>query len=684
MPQTHLTYELQLSQSTSNGVSTSLTYVNTGQESTVQVVVSNRGADVTIESLTFDFGAFGQDGTDLVAAASDITPIAPSGWQCVTGTSFTIVPTSGSAVIGTSSITFTFGIAVNAATGACSLAITEVSSAGTAHVYPMPITKMPAAFMLASFSAAPTVVNPASPMLVEPGGTVTLSWDCAPGQEYTIGFPGGGSQTVTGLSGGTASLVTPAVLGTSPTVAYTVCASAQSVSGQALSVELSSTLNVDVAQIISFAQPGAFYASPVTLNWQTSNADYCVLYGNGVIVDPHAPTNPGVSGYQTTPVVQSTQYVLEAYRHQTPVSSPIVTVTLYDWAQTNAVSVANADAMMALAVSRSGSVLYYAGNYSVTAYDTASLAILGTGVINPPPSGPPGPIANGVSNSGLVLSPNGMTLYAGIVGAQVLVFQTSNLAAAPVTIPVTGGPLAMSPNGATLYVATSEWGSVAGGTVYAVSTATHAVIKQVSLTAPGHGSQPYGSMYDIGDAVDMKLSPDGATLYVLISGADQGNCPLYTIDTATFVATQVASAVGMPMALTFDGATLYCGANVGEGGTTTTVKAITIPGFSSTNVVTPVPLQPLNSTYSQANINGIGTDHSGGLFVSVCLSSDYVAGQPYGTTLFLVDPVTGTSSQMTNVAYDAPPAFAVNDADDAAYFTNGEQIVVLSSNGGGA
>ncbi len=686
MPQPLLRYQMQLSQSSSNGVTTSLTYVYAGQVATVSVVVANAGADVTIESLTFDFGVFGQNATDLAASAGDIVPIPPSGWSLTSDTTFTITPPGGSIVVGTLPLTFVFEVTVNAVAGACSLAITEVSTVGSAKVYPIAITKMPAAFMLANLCAEPTVVNPASPMLVEPNGTVTLTWSGSADQVYTIGLPGGATSTCTAPSAGTISWVTPAVLGTDATVTYTVSASTQ-VAGQALTAELSTTLNVDVAQIISFTQPGAFYASPVTLNWQTSNADRCVLFANGVTVDENAPTNPGAAGYLAYPAAQSTQYVLHAYRGTTYVSSAIVFVNLYDWALTKTLSLGDLamDRMMSLAISRNGTALYYGGPSSVVAYNATSLAVLGTGVITVPTEPGAYPVPLAVANSGLVLSRDGATLYAGIVHGQVLAFKTANLAAAPVTIPVTGGPLAMSADGSTLFVATSQWGVLSGGVVNAVSTTTHSVIKSVTLPVPAGAQQAdwQPGVSHIGDAVDMKLSPDGATLYVLMSAKNQGDSPLYAVDTTTFAATQVATAACVPMSLSFDGGTLYCGANAGQGQLTPIVKALAIPGFAATTVATLIDVPPSHAQGTGATITGMGTDQGGGLFVAANFAGIKISGQKYGVALFLVDPPTGTSTLLTTVA--ATPlvsAIVVNAADDAAYFTNGAEIVVLSSNGG--
>ncbi len=654
-----LQYALQLSQVQANNVATNLTYVNTGQAATLTILVSNKGADATITSIDFGLGPFGQDGTDLAASPNDVKAVLPDGWKIVPGTSFTVEPTAGSAVIGTTSVTFVFQVNVNAAPGTSSLTITEVSTAGTAHVYPIPITKMPSSFTLANLSATPT--------LVEPNASVTLSWDCSESQLYTIGYPGGTS-TYTSPAGGGASWVAPPVVSTYPNITYTVSASTQ-VSGQTLSAELSTTVNVDVADIISFPQPSAFYSSPVTLHWQTTNTDYVVVYANGIVVDPNAPANPGPSGYQTSPGGHSTAYQIRAYRNGVPSSPSTIYVTLYQWSYERTFGWGDVSAAMALALNADGSVLYFGGNWGVTAIDTNAFTVIEQGVIN---AATTGPMPWGVSNSGLALSRDGTTLYAGVIGGQVLAFQTANLAAPPTTIAVNGGPLALSPDGSTLYVGVNQWGTTSNGTVYAVSTATNAVTQQVNL--PGSWA-----------TTDLKLSSDGATLYVMGWGSDQANSPLFSINTSTFVATQVTTAVTVPIALTRDDATLYCGLTANWGTITTNIQALAIPGFTQRNTVTPLATPGPNPNDTYATIIGMATDPSGGLFVSIMCFGVLIGGQNIPSVLYFVNPSTMAVTQLSTLGIRPNAnAIVVDNAGNRAYYANGIEIVVFTSSGGGA
>ncbi len=640
-----LNYALQLSQ----GTQTSLTYLNVGQSATLTVVVSNAGAPVDVTNLVFDLSPFGNAASDLAGSADDITPLAPSGWKVDPATSFGFTPVSGSISIGTSPVTFTLQVNVNAVAGIARVAITEVSSAGTAHPAPIPITKMPPSFVLANLSA--------SPELVEPGGTVTLSWSATPGQLYTVGFPGG-TDTVTPPSGGTASWISPPVQTAYASVTYTVSASTQ-VSGQTLSAEVSTTVQVDVPQVVSFDQPPACYSTPATLHWQTVNADYCVLYANGSVVDQHAPANPGENGYPVYPKAHVTAYQLHAFHKKYSVSSQTVYVTLYNWAYERTFTPGFLGYEASLALTTDGRVLYYGDNFNIFAIDTSAFTILGHAVVRVYAGGPE---ADGVCS--LAVSKDGRKLFVGMfpgVDGLLHVYDTANLSAPSTTINVTTGPVAMSPDGKTLYMAAGV--ASFGGGVSAIDTSTHAVLRQA------------GGRYD--QYLGLSLSRDGSTLY----GVRVDN-QLVTIDTSTLHATAVTTVAGAPCVLTADDATLYCGQFLSgrfPDAQSNTVDSRTIPGFAVTRSV------KLPATSGPGiSINALAVDPSGGLFLSLMMPDGTVGGQPAQVTLFFVDPNTGACTLMDSVNQQiVGPGLIVDDAGQRAYYANGTAIMVFSSTGGG-
>ncbi len=643
MPQPLLRYQLQLSQ----GQTTSLTYVNAGQTATLTVIVSNAGANVTIRSLTFDLSPFGQNATDLATSVTDITPMPPTGWQSVAGTSFTLVPSVGSAIIGTTPLTFEFQVRVNQAAGTSLLAITEVSASGTAHVAPIAITKMPASFTLSKLSAAPA--------LVEPNATVTLSWSCDAGQLYTVGFPGG-TATVTPPSGGTVTWVSPPVKSTFPSITFTVSASTQ-VDGQVLSAELSTTVTVDVPQIISFDQPAAAYSSPVILHWETLNADRCVLYADGVVVDQHAPANPGSGGYPVTPKAHSTQYQLHAYRNQAFITSQPIFVTLYNWAFLRSFKWGDESWSTSLALSADGEMLYFGGTNSVDAIDTNGFTLVGQGTV-----------AGGVAPGGLALSNDGTTLYVSEFRGNLLAFQTADLAATPITIPVSGGAIALSPDGSTLYSIENEF--TGKGVVHAVSTATNTVAHSAEVGVI---------------AVDMSLSRDGATLYVLADENVHGQCTLYGIDTATFAATRLLAVGGNTMTLSKDGKTLFCCKSTSSRMMTTTVEALDVPGFTVRSTVTPLAEPVDESGQKWAAITSMTADPSGGLFVSIFSYGIRAPFQDGPMELYFVNPATNTVKHLSDSGARVMTGGLVADAAGTrAYFADGRDIMVYTSTGGGS
>ncbi len=642
MSQQHLRYALELSQ----GSNTSLTYVNAGELATLTVVVSNPGADVTIDSITFGLGPFGQDATDLAAGPDEITVVAPVGWQSVSGTSFLLEPTGGSVVVGTTPLSFSFQVQVNAAAGTAELAITEVSSTGTAHVAPITITKMPSAFLLANLSA--------TPVLVEPNGTVTLSWSSTPGQAYEIGYTAG-SAVVIGPPGGSTTWVSPPVVTSATSATFTVSATAQE-AGQVLTITLSTTVNMDVAQIISFSPPATFYSSPITLNWKTVNADYCVLYANGSVVDPQAPANSPASGYSTTPPGRTTTYQLYAFRGANSAASPQISITVYNWTQVRSYSWGDVSYNTAFAINGDGSVLYFGGQQGITAINTSTLTQTGQA-----------PVANGVGPQGLALSGDGTQLYVANFKGPLLVFNTSNLAAGPQTLSPTSGPLVASPDGTMLYMIIAD-DENSLGEVLAFSTATNAVVTSAELRAVANSSA-------------IAISPDGRWLFVMASDQLRGFSFVYNIATSAFEATLLRAVTASPITMDPTGETLwYSPTDVNGDALTTTVQNGNFMTGAVSGPITPNPL-PASGSGLLASISGMAADPSGGLLLATAFSSETAATG--SNNLMIIDPVTSTFRQLytaNNMIISS--AIIVDSAGDHAYLADGAQIVVFSSAGG--
>jgi hypothetical protein len=376
------------------GADDNLTYAVVNQTLTLSIIVSTPEPDpVRVDSITFGFGPFGDNATNLARQAADITAVVPDGWAPVAGKPFSYRPTI-KPTIGTEPVTFVFRVAVNSIAGNVQIAVTDVSNGQQVFRPPLPLTKMPAGFVLRSLSATPAKINP--------GDVVTLQWTGTPGATNTVSYVGGTKDVVV-PSSGRGAWTTPGIETNFPSAPFTVTATAQS-SGGVLSAQIATSVFVDVPEILSFPQPGrTFFSGPVALQWTTRNAERCSLYADGQPVTLQAPANSPAAGFSVSPRSSSTQYALYAHKGKaTTTAQPITVRVKFAWTKSAEIPVS---AVYGLFPALDGSYLYLLTNAEVAVVDTTfnrldrrfSLGAIGANV------------------SG-ALSPDGKTLYVGSDG----------------------------------------------------------------------------------------------------------------------------------------------------------------------------------------------------------------------------------------------------------------------------
>ncbi len=543
MPTPQLRYGLSLAQ----GTSLNLTYLNVGEDATVSFVVANSGAAVVVQSLTFNFAPFGQAATNLATSPSDVTVVLPAGWKAVAGATFTVVPVNGSISIGTDSVTFAFKFKVNPVPGVASIAITEVTTKGTAQVQPLSITKMPTGFALANL-----VVTPAK---IDPGQSVSLTWIGTSKISYRIVYPPGGDTTVEPTSGGMAAWASPPLNTDQSSVPFTVSASVQ-VAGTVLSVQASTTVIVDLPAI-QFAQPEApYFDTPIALKWTTQNATSCKVFANGELIDANAPANPGDKGYAVSPRGRRTTYAVEAIKGKASVRSQPVIVSLFKWNLVKAIvaeTVTEKFLDSAMVMHPDGTTLYYLGAGSLVVLDATNNTIRFAGI----------PISQKTARGGLAIGKDGVQLFASTKG-HVVRFWTAKIDTEhwiPVAVPA--GALALSPDARLLYVASDENNGIPAqrGTFSVVGTVGMNVIQQIPMRAPFTG---------------VAVAPDGG---VYAGAAADGYAPraqLVKYDASGSGSFKPMGDIGLgPIAISPDGQWLYCTAlldRVGDFGTLQRVR----------------------------------------------------------------------------------------------------------------
>jgi YVTN family beta-propeller protein len=159
---------------------------------------------------------------------------------------------------------------------------------------------------------------------------------------------------------------------------------------------------------------------------------------------------------------------------------------------------------------------------------------------------------------GLAVSPDGSTVFVACAGSGRLIRNWDSQSPDQVNVENTfpggsgrrsnSGAAAFAPDGKTLY-----WGSGDSGAVYVVDVAAGKVIAEISLNVPV-GDKEYRDSF----AMDLKVSPDGRTVYV----ADVTNFRVATIDTAQGKVVGSVRVGRYPYALAVAGDRVYV-ANIG-------------------------------------------------------------------------------------------------------------------------
>lgn len=353
--ETPFRYSVTLSRGTQLG----LDYLNAGESGTITVLVSNPGPSLGVQSIAFNF-SIGPNATNLVASAGDITAMYPKGW--IDLGSFRYAAPAGTKLDSTTVLQFIFTVNVNPLPGTTTFGILDATDKGQGTVTPVPtVTKMPNTFTLANLVATPGEITR--------GETVTLTWLATPQQPYTIKFADGPA-TYTPTSA-VAAWVSPPVNTSAQMYEFVVSATAQ-IGGQTLSAQSTTAVEVDNPVIVSFPQPATpFLLPPVTLQWQTSNADHCKLFSKGTLLDDNAPANTPAAGYVVTPSKLRTPYSLYAVKGTTISPGQDVTVVYAQWVEGTPVDYKQP--RLAIALSPTGSTLYVQVNENILALDATSL-----------------------------------------------------------------------------------------------------------------------------------------------------------------------------------------------------------------------------------------------------------------------------------------------------------------------
>jgi YVTN family beta-propeller protein len=222
---------------------------------------------------------------------------------------------------------------------------------------------------------------------------------------------------------------------------------------------------------------------------------------------------------------------------------------------------------------------------------------------------------------GVAITPNGALAYvAG--GANVYAIDTATNAIVG-TVPVGGNGIAITPNGAFAYVS-----SVFSGNVAVIDTATNTVVATVSVgsfAAPGGGG--------------VAITPNGAFAYV----TESGNVSVINTATNTVVATVPAVAGAVGVAITPNGAFAYV-----SGATD-----VAVINTATNTVVTTVPYSP--TIYSAGGGVAITSD---GSFVYV---TSYSGGNPPKSVSVINTATNAVVSTVTLGSYtNQPVAVAIN------------------------
>jgi hypothetical protein len=295
------------------GVHTNPDVLWVSNPATFTFVVSNgTHKPVEVTRLEFSFPV-GKNGKDLTVDGGGFTTIKPSGWDFTGGGGvFTATPkTPNDGLVAGQGLTFILaGIPVNTEVGSFDLTITETSTTGTRSAT-RSLTKFPAqsSFWVGELDAYPLVV--------EPGGGVTLAWSGSADANYTLQY----GPSTQALPPNTWSYRVDN-LQQDPTVFYLIVNGV--VADEPRQIQRECTVTVDAARITRFEASATDVAqkAPVTLSWTTENAESCALEYAGSTF-PVATT-----GKQEVTPEQTTVYTLSCQGAGGSVDSRQITVTV--------------------------------------------------------------------------------------------------------------------------------------------------------------------------------------------------------------------------------------------------------------------------------------------------------------------------------------------------------------------
>lgn len=617
-----LTYTFVLSE----GIQTGLTYLNAGEPGTITVFLSSTDA-VGIESISFNF-ALGNDpnGSDIADTLNDITIGYPKGW--IDQGNFTYTPPSSDPVT-YDMLPFTFNVNVNETPGITSIGIREISDSGTAILNPpYHLTKLPAGFVLADLTASP---NP-----IASSDQVTLTWSATAGQKYQITYQG--QEVPFTPSSPTASWVSPQIFTADDSVSFSVSAAMQLPNGYTVSAQVSVDVAVDNPEIASFPQPQAPFVTSPVLHWETSNADHCEIFIDGVLIDGNAPANPGSAGYVIAPTKKRTPYTLYAVKGTTMSPSQTVTVLYYLWPLVKSYSLPYGAAVLVL--SDDGTTLYAVDARIVTVIDTATDAISGTWQWATGLAGSPLPLS-------VIMVPSYqgvdvfMAMVAGAAAPQLFIFDLGSLSSGVFTI---------ADN-----VVSCQCGA---GMLY-VTRAPN------TLTALENVFDPLWSLV-LPDTVavgGLTLSPDFSTSYALVSTASVA--PAYTLckcdnPTQQFTLSgRYGGAHGARPYMTPDGSRLYV-----PSADEHSIVDVALPGMTD------------GATYlvdDNGFITSVAIDPNGfGIYACVV----YPAGSTSAAALYFID-TKDHGRRVLATAATGPCYMAVTTDGSKIYWSSGTELLVF-------
>ena len=286
---------------------------------TLLIVVSNSTHQlINCQSISFSF-AQGTDAKDFFSDSTGIGITAPTGWKLTQdGSLFTATPdTTENGEIGGSALTFVLSdIQVNEQPGTTQMTITEntTNNSGTLDIL---LAKFPPQFIVGQLKA--------NPLMVEQGGSTTLSWNCTGGATYALQYLAADGHTLINITETTDGKPLPAVgsytidnLQVNPTIFYLIVTLMVNENDPPLVFNswFPVTVLIPSVQINSFTastQTVQYPGDQVTFTWDVTAATQILL--NGETVEGNSAT---------VPVNQTGAFVLEAFGQGGPANASIL------------------------------------------------------------------------------------------------------------------------------------------------------------------------------------------------------------------------------------------------------------------------------------------------------------------------------------------------------------------------